>query len=74
LVENFIEVRVCVNGATEFIYTAQKSSTFNLWLDRKQIDELKRNLPKLEIPDYQWDLYEKDSIGRVVPKPTVHLN
>lgn len=49
-------------------------SMWNLWVDREQIDELKEQLPKLEIEDYQWDLYEKDSIGRVVPKLRVRLN
>ncbi|MBN1805368.1 MAG: hypothetical protein JW837_08970 [Sedimentisphaerales bacterium] len=49
-------------------------SMWNLWLDREQINELKSKLPNLEIPDYQWDLYEKDSIGRVVPKLKVKLN
>jgi hypothetical protein len=49
-------------------------SMWNLWLDREQVNELKENLPNLEIPDYQWDLYEKDSIGRVVPKLKVKLN
>jgi hypothetical protein len=43
-------------------------SMWNLWLDREQIDELKENLPNLDIPDYQWDLYEKDPIGRVLPR------
>jgi hypothetical protein len=49
-------------------------SIWNLWLDREQIDELKEHLPNLKIPDYQWDLYEKDSIGRVVPKLRVRRN
>ena len=49
-------------------------SMWNLWLDREQINELKEKLPNLKIPDYQWDLYEKDSIGRVVPKIKVKLN
>jgi hypothetical protein len=49
-------------------------SMWNLWLDREQVNELKRNLPNLKIPDYQWDIYEKDSIGRVVPKLKVKLN
>ncbi|MCP4262162.1 MAG: hypothetical protein GY774_32370 [Planctomycetes bacterium] len=49
-------------------------SMWNLWLDREQIDELKENLPSLKIPDYQWDLYEKDSIGRIVPKLRVKIN
>ncbi|MHC4120475.1 MAG: prolyl oligopeptidase family serine peptidase [Planctomycetota bacterium] len=49
-------------------------SMWNLWLDREQIDELKVSLPNLKIKDYQWDLYEKDSIGRVRPKLIVELN
>ena len=49
-------------------------SMWNLWLDRRQVETLKENLPKLKIPDYQWDLYQKDSIGRVVPKRRVELN
>lgn len=49
-------------------------SMWNLWLDREQINELKEKLPNLKIPDYQWDLYEKDSIGRVIPKLKVKLN
>ena len=49
-------------------------SMWNLWLDRRQINELKENLPNLEITDYQWDLYETDSIGRVLPKLRVKLN
>ena len=49
-------------------------SMWNLWLDREQIDELKQTLSNLEIPDYQWDLYEKDSIGRILPKLKVKLN
>jgi hypothetical protein len=49
-------------------------SMWNLWLDREQVNELKQNLTNLQIPDYQWDLYEKDSIGRVVPKLRVKLN
>jgi hypothetical protein len=49
-------------------------SMWNLWLDREQIDELKENLPNLKITDYQWDLYETDSIGRVLPKLRVKLN
>ena len=48
-------------------------SMWNLWPDRDQINELKGNLPNLEIKDYQWDLYEKDSIGRVLPKLRVKL-
>jgi len=47
---------------------------WNLWLDRSQVDGLKANLPKLKVVDYQWDLYEKDSIGRVLPKLRVKLN
>ena len=43
-------------------------SMWNLWLDREQIDILKVNLPNLRITDYKWDLYETDSIGRVLPK------
>ena len=49
-------------------------SMWNLWLDRSQVNELKENLPNLKIPDYQWDLYEKDSIGRVLPKLRVKIN
>jgi hypothetical protein len=49
-------------------------SMWNLWLGREQINELKANLPNLKIPDYQWDLYETDSIGRIVPKLTVKIN
>ncbi len=49
-------------------------SMWNLWLDRRQINELKQNLPNLKIKDYQWDLYETDSIGRILPKLTVNLN
>lgn len=49
-------------------------SMWNLWLDRSQINVLKENLPNLKIPDYQWDLYETDSIGRVLPKLRVRLN
>lgn len=49
-------------------------SMWNLWLDRSQVDTLKQNLPNLNIIDYQWDLYEKDSIGRVLPKLRVKLN
>jgi len=49
-------------------------SMWNLWLDREQINELKKNLPNLKIIDYQWDIYEADSIGRVLPKVTVTLN
>lgn len=46
---------------------------WNLWLDRKHIDALKAHLPNLEVVDYQWDLYEKDDIGRVVPKLKVTM-
>ncbi|MHC4425963.1 MAG: prolyl oligopeptidase family serine peptidase [Planctomycetota bacterium] len=49
-------------------------SMWNLWLDREQIDELKENLPNLKIADYQWDLYETDSIGRVLPKLRVKID
>lgn len=28
----------------------------------------------LKVVDYQWDLYEKDSIDRVVPKLKIKLN
>ena len=49
-------------------------SMWNLWLDRGQTDELGGNLPNLRIIDYQWGLYEKDSIGRVLPKLRVKLN
>ncbi len=49
-------------------------SMWNLWLDREQINELKENLPNLKITDYQWDLYERDSIGRILPKLTVKIN
>lgn len=49
-------------------------SMWNLWLDREQINELKENLPNLQITGYQWDLYETDSIGRVMPKLRVRLN
>ncbi|MHC4432199.1 MAG: hypothetical protein ACYTBS_10200, partial [Planctomycetota bacterium] len=49
-------------------------SVWNLWVDREQIDELKENLPNLKIPDYQWDLYEKDPIGRVLPRLRVKVN
>ena len=47
---------------------------WNLWLDREETDELKEDLPNLRIVDYQWDLYEKDSIGRVLPKLRVKIN
>jgi hypothetical protein len=47
---------------------------WNLWLDREQINELKKNLPNLKIMDYQWDIYETDSIGRILPKLKVTLN
>ncbi|MBN2316516.1 MAG: leucine-rich repeat domain-containing protein [Sedimentisphaerales bacterium] len=47
---------------------------WNLWLDRSQVDELKESLPNLDVVDYQWDLYEKDSIDRVVPKLRIKLN
>jgi hypothetical protein len=49
-------------------------SMWNLWLDREQINEIKENLPNLKITDYQWDLYEQDSIGRVLPKLRVKIN
>jgi hypothetical protein len=49
-------------------------SMWNLWLDREHIDHLKEDLPDLEIIDYQWDLYEKDTIGRILPKLRVKLN
>ena len=49
-------------------------SIWNLWLDREQINELKENLPNLKIMDYQWDIYQTDSIGRVLPKLRVTLN
>ncbi len=49
-------------------------SMWNLWLDRSQVDALTQNLPNLKVIDYQWDLYEKDSIGRVLPKLRVRLN
>jgi Leucine-rich repeat (LRR) protein len=49
-------------------------SMWNLWLGREQINEVKEKLPNLKIPDYQWDLYEKDSIGRIKPKLKVKLN
>jgi len=49
-------------------------SMWNLWLDRSQIDELKGHLPNLNVVDYQWDLYEKDSIGRVLPKLRVEID
>ena len=49
-------------------------SMWNLWLDRGQVNELKRNLPNLKILDYQWDIYETDSIGRILSKLTVTLN
>jgi hypothetical protein len=49
-------------------------SMWDLWLDREQINGLKENLPNLKITDYQWDIYEKDSIGRVLPKLTVKIN
>jgi hypothetical protein len=47
---------------------------WNLWLDRPHIDALKAHLPNLKIVDYQWDLYEKDAIGRVLPKQKRKLN
>jgi len=47
---------------------------WNLWLDRKQINDLRKNLPDLKIIDYQWDIYENDSIGRVLSKLKVTLN
>ncbi len=47
---------------------------WNFWLDREEIDELKEDLPNLRIVDYQWDLYEKDSIGRDLPKLRVKIN
>ena len=47
---------------------------WNLWLDRQQLNELKENLPDLKIIDYQWDIYETDSIGRVLPKLRITLN
>ncbi|MCP4613179.1 MAG: prolyl oligopeptidase family serine peptidase [Planctomycetes bacterium] len=49
-------------------------SMWNLWLDRSQVNELKQKLPDLKIIDYQWDLYERDSIGRVLPKLRIKLN
>ncbi len=47
---------------------------WNLWLDRRHVDSLKQDLPNLKVVDYQWDLYEKDAIGRVLPKLRVKLN
>lgn len=47
---------------------------WNLWLDRKQVDELNENLPDLKVIDYLWDLYEKDSIGRILPKLRVKID
>jgi hypothetical protein len=47
---------------------------WNLWLDREQINEPRENLPNLKIIGYQWDIYETDSIGRVLPKLRVTLN
>jgi hypothetical protein len=49
-------------------------SMWNLWLDRKQINQLKASLPNLEIINYQWDIYKTDSIGRILPILTVKLN
>ena len=49
-------------------------SMWNLWLEREKINELKENLPNLNIKDYQWDIYETDSISRVLPKLRVTLN
>jgi len=43
-------------------------------MDRWQLDELKRNLPNLKIMDYQWDIYETNSIGRVLLKLRITLN
>jgi Leucine-rich repeat (LRR) protein len=47
---------------------------WNLWLERQHIDRLQAHLPHLKIIDYQWDLYEKDPIGRVLPKRRVKLD
>ena len=46
---------------------------WNLWLGREHIETLKAHLPNLSVVDYQWDLYEKDDIGRVVPKLKVTI-
>jgi hypothetical protein len=51
----------------------ERPRMWNLWLDRDQVDDLKRALPNLSIVDYQWDIYEKDSIDRVLPKLRVEL-
>ena len=48
-------------------------SMWDLWLAREHIDDLKEKLPSLEVVDYQWDLYERDSIGRVLPRRRVTL-
>ena len=47
---------------------------WNLWLDRQHIDHLQATLPNLKIIDYQWHLYEKDPLGRVLPQRKVKLN
>ncbi|UCD52148.1 MAG: hypothetical protein JSW27_05825 [Phycisphaerales bacterium] len=47
---------------------------WNLWLDRAHINRLKEHLPHLKVIDYQWDLYEKDPIGRILPRRKVKLN
>jgi hypothetical protein len=49
-------------------------SMWNLWLNREQINELKRNLPNLKIIDYQWDIYQTDSTGRILPKQRIKIN
>jgi hypothetical protein len=38
------------------------------------MDELKESLLYLNIMDYQWDIYQTDSISRVLPKLKVTLN
>jgi hypothetical protein len=61
-------------GALKNLSRLETLSMWNLWLDRQHIDDLKQDLPHLDIVDYQWDLYEKDAIGRVQPKLKVKLN
>ncbi len=53
--------------------TLETLTMWNLWIDRIHVDELKQHLAGLKVVDYQWDLYEKDDIGRVVPKRVVQM-
>ncbi len=61
-------------GSLKGLPNLRHLSMWHIWVERDQIDTLKGRLPSLSIKDFQWDLYEKDATGLVVPKLKVRID